>query len=62
MYFFDRPADIRSFQRWLGHFFSEVVKGTVSPAQNRLKVVWLDRPWLGIHRCTFYKFYLTFQF
>jgi len=22
-------------------------KGTVSPAQNRLKVVWLDRPWLG---------------
>ena len=23
------------------------VKGTVSTAQNRLKVVWLDRFWLG---------------
>jgi len=28
-------------------FKTTVFKGTVSPAQNRLKVVWSDRPWLG---------------
>jgi len=24
-----------------------IFKGTVKPVQNGLKVVWLDRPWLG---------------
>jgi len=28
-------------------FLSLELKGTFSPAQNRLKVVWLDRLWLG---------------
>ena len=28
-------------------FQAPFLKGTVSPAQNRLIVVWLDSPWLG---------------
>ena len=42
---------------------ASILKGTVSPAQNRLKVVWLDRPWLGhpsLHILNF--FYLRFEF
>jgi len=33
-------------------------KGTVSPAQNRLNVVWLDRAWLGHPSLYVFKFFL----
>jgi len=39
-------------------------KGTVSPHQNRLKMVWLLRPWLGhlLLHVRFENFYCTFEF
>jgi len=46
--------------KYLVSFF---MKGTVSQAQNRLKVVLLDRSWLGHPSLYVFKFFLcTFEF
>jgi len=40
--------------------FASIVlfKGTVSPAQNPLKLVWLNRPWLGHPLLYVFKFFI----
>ena len=42
-----KGSQMNGFQPKKKFIGPQELKGTVSPAQNRLKVVWLDRPWLG---------------